>query len=112
MGNSNHKSKQSIKPGGKPTKLSTDIKGMCGEYQEIVNLSKAGWHISKSCSPQCPFDLVAVSHDGQTIRLIDVKTNTYRTKRNKDGTIQRIGRSKTKLQKQMGIELLMVDHGN
>jgi hypothetical protein len=112
MGNSNHKHIKSIKPGGKPTKLSTDVKGMCGEYQEIVNLSKAGWHISKSCSPQCPFDLVAVSHDGQTIRLIDVKTNTYRTKRNKDGTIQRIGRSRTKLQKQMGIELLMVDHGN
>ena len=55
---------------------------------------------------------MAVSHDGQTIRLIDVKTNTYRTKGNKDGTIQRIGRARTKLQKQMGIELLMVDHGN
>ena len=26
--------------------------------------------------------------------------------------IQRIGRARTKLQKQMGIELLMVDHGN
>ena len=64
MGNSNHKSKQSIKPGGKPTKLNTHIKGTIGEYQEIVNLTKAGWHISKSCDPQCPFDLVAVSHDG------------------------------------------------
>ena len=112
MGDRNNKSKQLVKPINKSAKLNTHIKGTIGEYQEIVNLTKAGWYISKSCDPQCPFDLVAVSHDGQTIRLIDVKTNTYRTKRNKDGTIQRIGRARTKLQKEMGIELLMVDHGN
>ena len=112
MGDSNNKSKQLTKSSNKPTKLNTHIKGTIGEYIEIANLTRDGWHISKSCDPQCPFDLVAVSHDGQTIRLIDVKTNTYRTKKNKDGTIQRIGRSRTKLQKEMGIELLMVDHGN
>ena len=112
MGDRNNKSKQLTKSGNRTVKLNTHIKGTIGEYIEIANLTRDGWHISKSCDPQCPFDLVAVSHDGQTIRLIDVKTNTYRTKRNKDGTIQRIGRSRTKLQKQMGIELLMVDHGN
>ena len=112
MGDSNNKSKQLTKFSNKPTKLNTHIKATIGEYIEIANLTRDGWHISKSCDPQCPFDLVAVSHDGQTIRLIDVKTNTYRTKKNKDGTIQRIGRSRTKLQKEMGIELLMVDHGN
>ena len=112
MGDRNNKSKQLVKSINKPVKLSTNIKGTIGEYQEIVNLTRKGYWVAKACDPQCPFDLVAVSHDGQTIRLIDVKTNTYRTKRNKDGTIQRIGRSRTKLQKQMGIELLMVDHGN
>jgi hypothetical protein len=112
MGSRISQSKQFARPSKKFNKLNTHIKGTIGEYQEIVNLTKAGWHISKSCDPQCPFDLVAVSQDGQTIRLIDVKTNTYRTKRNKDGTIQRIGRSRTKLQKEMGVELLMVDHGN
>ena len=112
MGDRNNKSKQLTKSGNRTAKLNTHIKGTIGEYIEIANLTRDGWHISKSCDPQCPFDLVAVSHDGQTIRLIDVKTNTYRTKKNKDGTIQRIGRSRTKLQKEMGIELLMVDHGN
>ena len=112
MGNSNHKSKQSIKPGDKPTKLNKHIKGTIGEYQEIVNLTKAGWYVSKSCDPQCPFDLVAISQDGKTVRLIDVKTRTYRFKKNKDGTRQKIGRCTTSLQKDMGVELLMVDHGN
>ena len=97
MGNSNHKHIKSIKPGGKLSKLNTHIKGTIAEYVEIANLTKQGYWVAKSCDPQCPFDLVAVSHDGQTIRLIDVKTNTYRTKKNKDGTIQRIGRSRTKL---------------
>ena len=40
MGNSDHKHIKSIKPGGKPTKLNTHIKGTIGEYQEIVNLTK------------------------------------------------------------------------
>ena len=64
MGNSNHKSKQSIKPGVKPVKLSTNIKGTIGEYQEIVNLTRQGYWVAKSCDPQCPFDLVAVAPDG------------------------------------------------
>ena len=64
MGNSNHKSKQSIKPSIKPVKLSTNIKGTISEYQEVVNWSKAGYWVAKSCDPQCPFDLVVVSPDG------------------------------------------------
>ena len=112
MGSRIHKFKQFVRPSKKSNKLNTHIKGTIAEYIEIANLTKDGWHISKSCDPQCPFDLVAVSQDGQTARLIDVKTNTYRTKKNKDGTTQRIGRCRTKLQKEMGIELLMVDWGN
>ena len=77
MGDTNNKSKQSVKSCGKPTKLNTHIKGTIGEYQEIVNLTKAGWHISKSCDPQCPFDLVTVSPTGN-VQLLDIKTNTFR----------------------------------
>ena len=77
MGDTNNKSKQLTKSSGEPTKLSTNIKGTIGEYQEIVNLTRQGYWVAKSCDPQCPFDLVAVSPDGD-IQLLDIKTNTYR----------------------------------
>tara|TARA_B100000795_G_scaffold61240_1_gene41082 strand:- start:251 stop:592 length:342 start_codon:yes stop_codon:yes gene_type:complete len=112
MGNSDHKFVKPTESCIKPVKLNTHIKGTIGEYQEIVNLTKAGWYVSKSCDPQCPFDLVAVSQDGKTVRLIDVKTRTYRFKKNSDGTRQKIGRCTTPLQKEMGVELILVDHGN
>ena len=77
MGDSNNKSKQLTQSGVKPVKLSTNIKGTIGEYQEIVNLTRQGYWVAKSCDPQCPFDLVAVSPNG-TIKLLDIKTNTFR----------------------------------
>ena len=58
MGSRSSKPKFLDKPNSKSTKLTTNIKGTIGEYQEIVNLTKDGWHISKSCDPQCPFDLL------------------------------------------------------
>jgi hypothetical protein len=109
MGNSNHKSKQSIKPGVKPVKLSTNIKGTIGEYQEIVNLTRQGYWVAKSCDPQCPFDLVAVAPDG-TIQLLDIKTNTYR--KNVKSYQRKIWRSPTAKQKKLGIKIVMNDFGN
>ena len=109
MGNSNHKSKQSIKPGGKPTKLKTHIKGTIAEYVEIANLTKQGYWVAKSCDPQCPFDLVAVAQDG-TIQLLDIKTNTYR--KHIKPYRRKIWRSPTAKQKKLGIKIVMVDHAN
>ena len=109
MGNSNHKSKQSIKPSIKPVKLSTNIKGTISEYQEVVNWSKAGYWVAKSCDPQCPFDLVAVSPDGD-IQLLDIKTNTYR--KHIKPYRRKIWRSPTAKQKKLGIKIVMVDHAN
>ena len=109
MGNSNHKSKQSIKPGVKPVKLSTNIKGTIGEYQEIVNLTRQGYWVAKSCDPQCPFDLVAVAPDG-TIQMIRFQTTTFR--KNVKSYRRKIWRSPTAKQKKLGIKILMVDHGN
>jgi hypothetical protein len=109
MGNSYHKSKQSIKPGVKPVKLSTNIKGTIGEYQEIVNLTRQGYWVAKSCDPQCPFDLVAVAPDG-TIQLLDIKTNTYR--KNVKSYRRKIWRSPTAKQKKLGIKIVMNDFGN
>ena len=109
MGDRNNKSKQSIKFGGKPTKLNTHIKGTIAEYQEIVNLTRKGYWVAKSCDPQCPFDLVAVSPDG-TIQLLDIKTNTYR--KHIKPYRRKIWRSPTAKQKKLGIKILMVDHAN
>ena len=109
MGNSNHKSKQSIKPSNKPVKLSTNIKGTIGEYQEIVNLTRKGYWVAKACDPQCPFDIVAVAPDG-TIQLLDIKTNTYR--KHIKPYKRKIWRSPTAKQKKLGIKIVMVDHAN
>ena len=109
MGNSYHKSKQPIKSGVKPVKLSKNVKGTIGEYQEIVNLTRQGYWVAKSCDPQCPFDLVAVAPDG-TIQLLDIKTNTYR--KHIKPYRRKIWRSPTAKQKKLGIKIVMNDFGN
>jgi len=109
MGDTNNKSKQSIKSNSKSNKLTTNTKGTISEYQEIVNLSRQGYWVAKAVDPQCPFDLVAVSPDG-VIRLLDIKTNTYR--KNVKSYRRKIWRSPTAKQKKLGIKIIMVDHGN
>ena len=112
MGDSCNKSKFTSKLPNKHTKLSTNIKGTIGEYQEIANLTKKGYWVAKACDPQCPFDLVAVSDDGE-IRLIDVKTITYRKTYRKKTWNKRslkIYRCPNKKQKELKIELMMVDN--
>ena len=109
MGDRNNKSKQLVKPINKSAKLNTHIKGTIAEYQEIVNLTRKGYWVAKSCDPQCPFDLVAVAQDG-TIQLLDIKTNTYR--KHIKPYRRKIWRSPTAKQKKLGIKIVMVDHAN
>ena len=94
------------------TKLTKAQKGIIGEYQAIVDLTKKGYHVALACNPQCPFDLVAVGENGE-IRLIDVKSNTYRKTYKKKTWNKRslkIYRCPTKKQKELKIELMMVDN--
>ena len=109
MGNSYHKSKQSIKPSVKPTKLNRSLKGVVSEYQCCVDFSKQGKWVFKAIDPQSPCDLITLDVDGK-IELIDVKTNTYR--KNVKSYRRKIWRSPTAKQKKLGIKILMVDHGN
>ena len=109
MGNSNHKSKQSIKLGIKPTKLNRSLKGVVSEYQCCVDFSKQGKWVFKAIDPQSPCDLITLDVDGK-IDLIDVKTNTYR--KNVKSDRRKIWRIPTAKQKKLGIKILMVDHGN
>ena len=62
--------------------------------------------VAKSVDPQCVFDLVAIKPDG-TVRLIDVKTKSYRKKNNHN-----IHRSPNEKQKQLGVELMVMDQKN
>ena len=112
MGIGNNKSIKSVKLPVQPTKLTKAQKGTIGEYQAIVDLTKQGYHVALACNPQCPFDLVAVGEDGE-IRLIDVKSNTYRKTYKKKTWNKRslkIYRCPTKKQKELKIELMMVDN--
>ena len=109
MGDTDNKYKQSIKSTIKSSKLTTNIKGTISEYQEIVNLTRKGYWVAKSCDPQCPFDLVAVAQDG-TIQLLDIKTNTYR--KHIKPYRRKIWRTPTAKQKKLGIKIVMVDHAN
>ena len=109
MGSRISKPKFLSKSNSKSTKLTTTIKGTIGEYQEIVNLTKQGYWVAKACDPQCPFDLVIVSSDGN-IQLLDIKTNTYR--KHIKPYRRKIWRSPTAKQKKLGIKIKLVDHGN
>ena len=112
MGIGNNKSIKSVKLPVQPTKLTKAQKGTIGEYQAIVDLTKQGYHVALACNPQCPFDLVAVGENGE-IRLIDVKSNTYRKTYKKKTWNKRslkIYRCPTKKQKKLKIELMMVDN--
>ena len=88
---------------GKTFNLSKSAIGTISEYEAISSLVKQGYMVAKSIDPQCIFDLVAIKPDG-TIRLIDVKTKSYRKKNNHN-----IHRSPNEKQKQLGVELMIMD---
>ena len=114
MGDSNNKSFKPNKFHLQSNKLTKAQKGTISEYQAIVDLTKEGYHVAVACNPQCPFDLVAVGEDGE-IRLIDVKTNSYRKKyKRKTWTKKslKIYRCPTEKQKKLKIELMMIDNEN
>jgi len=93
----------------------TSIKGTVGEYEAIANLTRQGYFVAKAVDPACPFDIVIVDRNGK-IQLIDIKTNTFRkhkkgkSLKDKPKGSYRISRSPTKLQKKLGIKLMMVDY--
>ena len=109
MGSRSKQSKFPSESNSKSTKLTTNVKGTIGEYQEIVNLTKQGYWVAKAVDPQCPFDLVAVSPNGK-LQLLDIQTNTYRKHINPYR--RKIWRSPTAKQKKLGIKIKLVDHGN
>ncbi len=86
------------------TIISKSAKGMMAEIKAIKTLTNQGYWCARSLDPQAPFDIVAVAKDG-SIRLIDVKTNSYRKKNN-----WKISRSLSEQQKKLNIELMMIDY--
>ena len=78
---------------------------MIAELKAIKPLTKQGYWCARSLDPHSPFDIVAVDKKGK-IRLIDVKVNSYR-KADK----RRINRILSKKQKELNIEIMMVDYG-
>lgn len=85
------------------SQLSKSAIGAISEYEAICSLVKQGYMVAKSIDPQCIFDLVAIKPNG-IVRLIDVKTKSYRKKNNHN-----IHRSPNEKQKQLGVELMIID---
>tara|TARA_Y100000389_G_scaffold37566_1_gene31916 strand:- start:19595 stop:19942 length:348 start_codon:yes stop_codon:yes gene_type:complete len=110
MGNSNDKSIKLNKLSIQSSKLTTADIGTISEHEVICQLIRQGYSVAKSVSPQCLFDLVAVSPLGE-VRLIDVKTSSYRKlKRNVNKSkfkkgLYRINRAPTAKQKKLNIEI-------
>ena len=77
---------------------------MVAELRAINLLTKQGYWCARSFDPQSPFDIVAVDKKGK-VRLIDVKVNSYRKANN-----WRINRSQSKKQKELKIEIMMIDY--
>ena len=84
--------------------ISKSAKGMIAELKAIKLLTKQGYWCARSLDPQSPFDIVAVDKKGK-VRLIDVKVNSYRKANN-----WRINRSQSKKQKELKIEIMMIDY--
>ena len=85
------------------SQLSKSAIGAISEYEAICSLVKQGYMVAKSIDPQCIFDLVAIKPNG-IVRLIDVKTKSYRKKNNHN-----IHRSPNEKQKQLGVELMIIE---
>jgi len=77
--------------------------GTISELQAVNLLIQSGFYVARSCHTQSPFDLIAVDDCGQTL-LIDIKTKSYRKKNN-----CKIYRSPNKLQKKMGVQIMIID---
>ena len=71
---------------------------MVAELKAIKILTKQGYWCARSLDPQSPFDIVAVDKKGK-IRLIDVKTKSFRKANN-----WKINRSLSQQQKDLNIE--------
>tara|TARA_R100000808_G_scaffold2980_2_gene11107 strand:- start:582 stop:845 length:264 start_codon:yes stop_codon:yes gene_type:complete len=84
--------------------VSKSAKGMVAELKAIKILTKQGYWCARSLDPQSPFDIVAVDKKGK-VRLIDVKVNSYRKANN-----WKINRSLSQQQKDLNIELMMIDY--
>jgi putative protein kinase ArgK-like GTPase of G3E family len=85
------------------SQLSKSAIGAISEYEAICSLVKQGYMVAKSIDPQCIFDLVAIKPNG-IVRLIDVKTKSFRKKNNHN-----IHRSPNEKQKKLGVELMIID---
>jgi hypothetical protein len=85
------------------------IKGVCSELIAAEQFLKKGYYVAKSLDPQCPFDLVVINKKGK-IRLIDVKSTSYRKNKSyncRPGDI--INRYPSDKQKKLGIEIYYVE---
>lgn len=101
MGDSRNKSNRRSQ--SNRNSLSKVDTGTISEHDAIKLLIKEGFYVARSCHTHSPFDIVAIDKNGLCY-LIDVKTKAYRTKSN-----NKICRSPNKIQRKLGVQLMIID---
>lgn len=84
--------------------IGKSVKGAISEYQAMIQLMKENYLVAKAIDPQSLFDIVAVHKETGKIRLLDVKTKSFRKKNGWE-----ICRSPSAQQKKLGIEIYIID---
>ena len=86
------------------SKITKSNIGTIAEHIAMIQLMKENYLVAKAIDPQSLFDLVAVHKETGEIRLIDVKTKTFRKKDKSE-----IYRCPTAKQKKLNIEIYFID---
>jgi hypothetical protein len=50
-------------------RMSTATKGAVSEYLAVVDMLRRGWHVFRSVSPACPWDVIAALPDGRLVKI-------------------------------------------
>jgi len=86
---------------GRETQKTGDI----SEYRAVIKFTKEGWYVFKATSLKGPIDMVIVNEKTGEVRLIDVKTNSYREAYKKTKRRKKL----TEEQEKLGVEFVYLD---
>ena len=81
-------------------------KGLQSKLGAIRYYADSGYHVYNETNNTCPVDFVAINPDTNDVKLVEVKTMSFRSKTAnwKPGTM--INRQLSPIQKELGVELV------
>ncbi len=79
--------------------------GDVNELKATIKFLKEGYWVFRNVSPKGPIDMVIVNEETGEVRLIDVKTNSYREAYKKTKRRKKL----TEEQEKLGVEFVYLD---